>query len=145
MRSALRPSGSSDQRIISHEMMAMPTSETVYTFSFTTDWFHTVNAVAPTTAAMTPPVTRCQRCGNQPTSTRSVTRNHMPADTALHIAASTLMRVATLGPNTGMIEKTRPMRTNSGLPGGCGSPSVYAAAMYSLVSHMAVEGARVTR
>ena len=37
MRSALRPSGSSDQRIISHEMIAMPTSETVYTFSLTTD------------------------------------------------------------------------------------------------------------
>jgi hypothetical protein len=37
MRSALRPSGSSDQRIISHEMMAMPVSDTVYTFSFTTD------------------------------------------------------------------------------------------------------------
>ena len=72
-------------------------------------------------------------------------RNHIPADTALQSAASTLMRVATLGPNNGMIVKTRPMSTNSGLPGGWGSPRVYAAAMYSLVSHIAVEGARVIR
>ena len=26
----------------------MPTSDTVYTFSFTVDWFHTVQAKAPT-------------------------------------------------------------------------------------------------
>ena len=54
------------------------------------------------------------------------------------------MRVATLGPNSGMMEKTRPMSTNSGLPGGCGKPRVYAAAMYSLVSHIAVLGASVS-
>jgi hypothetical protein len=35
--------------------------------------------------------------------------------------------------------------TNSGFPGGWGSPKVYAAAMYSLVSHIAVEGERVIR
>jgi hypothetical protein len=45
----------------------------------------------------------------------------------------------------GRMEKTRPMITNNGLPGGWGSPSVYAAAMYSLVSHIAVDGASVTR
>ena len=104
-----------------------------------------MNAVAPISAAIVPPVMRCQRCGNQPTSTRSVIRNHIPAETALQIAANTLMRVATLGPKIGMIENTRPIRTNSGLPGGWGSPSVYAAAIYSLVSHIAVDGARVTR
>ena len=32
----------------------LPTSETVYTFSFTTDWFHTVNAVAPMSDAIVP-------------------------------------------------------------------------------------------
>jgi hypothetical protein len=37
MRSALGPSGSSDQRIISHEITAIPRSDTVYTFSLTTD------------------------------------------------------------------------------------------------------------
>ena len=62
----------------------------------------------------------------------------MPADTALQSAARMLMRAAT-EPAMGRIEKTRPMRTNSGLPGGWGRPSVYAAAMYSLVSHIAVD------
>ena len=32
---------------------AIESSETVYTFSFTTDWFHTVHEVAPTS---TPPI-----------------------------------------------------------------------------------------
>ena len=41
------PSGSSDQRTVSQEMSASPSAATVYTFSFTTLWFHTVNAVAP--------------------------------------------------------------------------------------------------
>src|SRR3954468_1788251 len=85
---------------------------------------------------------RIQRCSNQLTSTRSVIRNHMPADTALQMAASTLMRTATLFA-MGSTEKTRPIRTNSGFPGGCGRPRVYAAVMYSLVSHIAVEGASV--
>ena len=54
------------------------------------------------------------------------------------------MRVAMLGA-IGRSEKTRPISTKNGLPGGCGSPRVYAAAMYSLVSHIAVDGASVTR
>jgi hypothetical protein len=120
----------------------MPTSETVYTFSFTTDWFQTVNDVAPMTAATTPTVTRCQRSVNQPTSTRSVIRNHMPAETALATAARMFTR-APIELAIGRIEKTRPIRTKNGLPGGWGSPSVYAAAMYSLVSHIAVDGASV--
>src|SRR5690348_10662461 len=93
---------------------------------------------------MTPPSTRCQRALNHPTRTRSVMRNHIPADTALQIAARMLMRTATVDA-IGRIENTRPRITNSGLPGGWGSPRVYAAAMYSLVSHIAVEGDRVTR
>ena len=75
---------------------------------------------------------------------RSVIKNHIPAAIALESAANTLMRTAT-PLAIGSIEKTRPSRTKNGLPGGCGSPSVYAAVMYSLVSHMAVEGASVTR
>src|SRR5690349_19286756 len=90
------------------------------------------------------PVTRCHRSGSQPTRTRSVIRNHIAADPALHTAASTLIRIATLGA-MGRIEKTRPIRTNSGLPGGWGRPRVYAAEMYSLVSHIAVEGDSVKR
>src|SRR5262245_22571672 len=144
MRSAFRPSGSSDQRIISHDTTAMPASDTVYTFSFTTDWFHTVNAVAPSSVAIDAPRIRCQRAGNQPTSTRSVTRNHIAAATAEHSAARTLIRDATLAA-IGSSAKTRPIRTKSGLPGGWGRPSVNAAEMYSLVSHMAVDGDSVAR
>src|SRR5437764_5442162 len=87
---------------------------------------------------------RCQRSGNQLTSTRSVMRNHMPAETALQIAARMLILTAT-ELAIGRIENTRPMMTKSGYPEGWGMPSVYAAAMYSLVSHMAVDGASVIR
>jgi hypothetical protein len=125
-----------------HETSARPTRLTVYTFSLTTDWLHTVNAVAPMSAAAVPPAMRCQRCGNQLTSTRSVIRNHMPADTALETAARMLTRAA-IEPAMGSSVKKRPISTKNGLPGGCGSPRVYAAAMYSLVSHMAVDGAKV--
>ena len=137
--SAFEPSGSSHQRTISHDAIASPQSETVYTFSFTTDCAHTVNAVDPISAASAPPITRCQRSLNQPTSTRSVTRNHMPAATALESAARMFTRAAMLGA-IGSKVNTRPRSTNIGLPGGCGMPSVYAAAMYSLVSHIAVSG-----
>src|SRR5438034_72035 len=90
-------------------------------------------------AATVPPRMRCHRSENQLTSTRSVIRNHMPAETALQIAARMLIRIATLDA-MGKIEKTRPRMTNSGLPGGWGMPRVYAAAIYSLVSHIAVDG-----
>ncbi len=68
----------------------------------------------------------------------------MPALTALESAASRLMRIATEGA-MGSTANTRPMSTKNGLPGGCGSPRVYAAAMYSLVSHIAVSGESVMR
>jgi hypothetical protein len=144
MRSAFGPSGSSHQRTVSHATSARPTRLTVYTFSLTTDWLQTVKAVAPMSAASEPPTIRCHRCGNQLTSTRSVIRNHMPADTALDTAARMLTRAAT-EPAMGSSEKKRPINTKNGLPGGCGMPRVYAAAMYSLVSHIAVDGARVMR
>ena len=92
--------------------------------------------------ASAPPAMRCHRRGIQPTNTRSVTRNQKPAEIALETAASTLMRIATDGA-MGSIANTRPMRTKNGFPGGCGMPRTYAAAMYSLVSHMDVVGARV--
>jgi len=144
IRSAFRPSGWSHQRTISQLMIAMPISETVYTFSFTTLWFQTVNAVAPMRAARVPPMMRCHRCANQPTSTRSVMRNHMPAETALHTAARTLIRTA-MDDEIGRMANTRPISTKRGLPGGWGIPNTWAAVMYSLVSHIAVEGDRVTR
>jgi hypothetical protein len=68
----------------------------------------------------------------------------MAAVAALVTAARMLIRIATLGA-MGRSAKTRPSSTKSGFPGGCGSPTTYAAAMYSLVSHMAVEGASVSR
>ena len=71
-----------------------------------------------------------------------MTRNHSPAAAALHKAARTLIRIATFGA-IGRIAKNRPSKTKNGFPGGWGSPKVYAAAMYSLVSHIAVDGASV--
>src|ERR1035437_3085650 len=97
-RSAFGPSGSSHHRTVSHATNAKPSSDSVYTFSFTTDCAHTVNAVAPTKAANAPPAIRCHRWVSQLTSTRSVIKNHIPAETALHIAARILIRVATFGP-----------------------------------------------
>src|SRR5687768_3020305 len=114
--SALGPSGSSHQRTVSHEMIATPTSDTVYTFSFTTAWLHTVYAVAPMSAASAPPSWRCQRSDNQLTSTRSVIRNQKPADTAAHVAASMFTQKAGFIP--GRMENTRPTRTKNGFPGG---------------------------
>jgi len=145
VRSAAGPSGSSHHRTVSQDTMARPMSETVYTFSFTTDWFHTVKAVAPMIVATTPPVIRCQRSASHDTHTRSATRNHMPAAIALVSAASALIFTATLSEPSGRMENTRPISTNNGLPGGCGRPTTYAAAMYSDVSHMAVDGDSVTR
>src|SRR6266542_7111206 len=138
------PSGSSHQRTVSHETSAIPKSAMVYTFSLTTDCAQTVNAVDPISAATAPPTIRCQRSGSQDTRTRSVIRNHIPAEAALQSAARMLILIATLGA-IGRRENTRPMRTKNGLPGGCGRPRRYAATMYSLVSHMAVFGDRVIR
>src|SRR3954471_4662780 len=144
IRSAFGSSGSADQRTASQETMAIPTSDTVYTFSLTTDWFQTVNEVAPINAAAVAIASRSHFADSQRRRIWLVTRNHIAADAALDTAASTLMRAATFGA-IGNNENTRPTTTKNGLPGGCGNPKVYAAAMYSLVSHIAVEGAIVTR
>jgi hypothetical protein len=102
-------------------MIATPASDTVYTFSFTTAWLQTVNAVAPISAANPPPTIRIHRSGSQLTSTRSVMRNQNPAETDAHIAASTFTHMAGFPP--GIMEKTRPISTKNGLPGGCGRPT----------------------
>src|SRR3954471_14246368 len=140
-RSAGRPSGSSHQRTVSQDTTAKKASETVYTFSLTTLWFQTVNAVAPRTAATRDATIRVQRGDDHAASTRSATRYHRAADAALHTAASALIRSAT--DPAGTSDATRPRRTKRGLPGGCGIPRVYAAVMYSLASHIAVVGASV--
>ncbi len=79
---------------MSHEITANPMSEIVYTFSFTTDWFHTVNIVAPTNTAVPAPASRSHFPVNHRASTRSVIRNQNPADAALASAAMMLMRAA---------------------------------------------------
>src|SRR5689334_16799959 len=95
------------------------------------------------TAAIAAPTRWTQRSVNQREMTRSATRNQNAAEAALVLAASRLIRCATVGA-MGSKVKTRPRSTKNGLPGGWGKPRVYAAAMYSLVSHMAVVGASVT-
>src|SRR4051812_40398404 len=87
---------------------------------------------------------RSHRVGIQARRICSVTRNQRPAAAALHTAARMLIRAAT-DDAIGSSENTRPTMTKNGLPGGCGKPKVYAAAMYSLVSHIAVDGAIVRR
>src|SRR6185437_2816461 len=77
-------------------------------------------------------------------STESMRMNHEPAATALHRAARMLSRAA-YDTGIGINPKACAIMTNSGLPGGCGSPRTLAAAMYSLVSHIAVVGDSVTR
>ncbi len=115
----------------------------MYTFSFTTDWFHTVNAVVATSAPARAAKRRGQRVGTMPRSQRSPIRNQHAADTALVTAASRLMRCAYPAAQ-GTSPHTCATRTKNGLPGGCGIPSVYAAVMYSDVSQNCVVGASVT-
>ena len=79
---------------MSHSTSAMDKSDSVYTFSFTTDWFHTVNAVAAHSAPATAARRRGSRAGTQPRIQRSPTRNQHPAATALVTAASKLIRSA---------------------------------------------------
>ena len=96
----------------------------MYTFSFTTLWFQTVNAVAPTTAAAAAPASRTARRATHRASTRSATRNQTPAAIALQSAASRFTRSATVVSGIGSRAATLPTSTKSGFPGGCGMPSV---------------------
>src|SRR6266550_1262002 len=94
--------GWSAHRTASQSTRAIVNTLRVYTFSFTTDWFHTVNAVAPTTAPA--PATRRLRPAADTIgrNQRSPMRNHRPAATALVVAA----RVSTY--NTRAPSATRP-------------------------------------
>ena len=56
-----------------------------------------------------------------------------------------LILSAMLALGIGSTANVRPSSTKKGFPGGCGRPNTYAAEMYSLVSHIAVEGASVTQ
>src|SRR6185295_1277210 len=109
---------------MSHSTRAIESSDSVYTFSFTTDWFHTVNAVAAARAPATAARRRGSRAGTHARIQRSLTRNQHPAA-------------------SGNRPDVWAISTNSGLPGGCGMPSEYAAAMYSEVSQNCVVGASV--
>ena len=66
----------------------------MYTFSFTTDWFHTVNAVAASTAPASAVARLGQRAGTTARSHRSPIRNQKPAVSALITADIRLMRAA---------------------------------------------------
>src|SRR5204863_8383701 len=69
--------------------------------------------------------------------------DHGPAAIALVAAASRLMRMA-YPPASGSSHHVWDISTNSGLPGGCGMPSTYAAAMYSDLSQNCAVGASVS-
>ncbi len=75
---------------------------------------------------------------------RATAKNQKPAAAAEVVAASRLIRAATLRPvQPRSSSQARPTTTNSGLPGGCGIPRMWAVAMYSEVSQKEVVGARV--
>src|SRR2546430_12018918 len=115
---------------MSHSTSAMERSDSVYTFSFTTDWFHTVNAVAALRAPATAARRRCSRAGTQLRIHRSPTRNQHPAAIALVTAASRLIRSA-YAAATGRSPQVWAISVNSGFPGGGGMPSTDAGARYS--------------
>src|ERR1035437_1755723 len=141
-RSDAAPAGLRLQRSASHTTIVSWSSDTVYTFSFTTDWFQTVKLVAPTRAHTAAEMSRAPRLAKRPLVTSCATRNQIPAEAALATAASRLMRTAK-SDASGNVPNRYAISTNNGLPGGCGMPSTFAADMYSLVSHIAVLGASV--
>ena len=101
-----------------------------------------MNAVPATSAPAAAASRRGSRAGTQPRIQRSPTRNQQPAAIALVVAASRLTRMANPAAS-GRRPQTCAIIVNSGLPGGCGIPSTYAAAMYSDVSQNWVVGASV--
>src|ERR1043166_8938124 len=143
-RSRCGPGWSSPQCTTSQTHKAIESSETVYTFSFTVDWFHTVHEVAPTSTPAKAAAQRTHRTLMMGWSQRSATRNQRPEARALVTAANRLIRTA-YDAASGSRPKVWASRVNSGLPGGWGMPSTRAAAMYSDVSQNAVVGARVAR
>src|SRR5216110_1216617 len=101
-----------------------------------------MNAVAEQIAPASAASRRGHVAGTHARIKRSPTRNQHPAATALVTAARRLIRIA-YPAASGSRPQTCARIVNSGLPGGCGMPSTYAAAMYSEVSQNCVVGARV--
>ena len=93
-RSRWGPGSSSPQCTASQVTRAIEKSDTVYTFSLTVDWFHTVHENADTTMPLVAATRRAQRTGTMSWSHRSATRNHRPADAAEVTAANRLRRTA---------------------------------------------------
>ena len=93
-RSRCCPGMSSAQCTPSHSTSAVESMETVYTFSFTVDWFHTVQVSAPTRMPANAAASRAQRTGTTSRIQRSATRKRSPAVAALVKAANRLMRTA---------------------------------------------------
>src|SRR6266545_6689938 len=102
---------------MSQRIRAIESRLSVYTFSFTTDWFHTVNAVAATSA----PARAASRRGHCVVTTlrsqRSPIRNQQPAEAALVTAANRLIRSAYPWAQ-GISPHTWATSTNRGFPGG---------------------------
>src|ERR1035437_4396155 len=82
-RSAAAPAGLRLQRSASHTTIVSWSSDTVYTFSFTTDWFQTVKLVAPTRAHTAAEMSRAPRLAKRPLVTSCATRNQIPAEAGI--------------------------------------------------------------
>src|SRR5256885_12229123 len=76
---------------MNHRINAMERRLKVYTFSFTTDWFHTVNAVAAHSAPARAASRRGHVAGTMLRRNRSPIRNQQPAATAPGNAAERIM------------------------------------------------------
>jgi hypothetical protein len=122
----------------------MVKSETVYTFSFTVAWLHTVYAVAEmSTDTAAPPCRKTGRSVNV-VRIRCTTRYQKNIVPAVMKAEKRLMRTAGDSPNgVRSTSHARASSTKSGLPGGWGMPRMCAVAMYSLVSQNQVVGPSV--
>src|ERR1700674_3652445 len=82
---------------------------------------------------------RCHLSAIQRATILSVIRNQKPADRALASAAMMLI-LAPYETGRGSVANACPSSMKKGLPGGCGRPSTFVAAMYSPVSHIATDG-----
>src|SRR5690606_13056866 len=108
------------------------------------DWFHTVYAVALTMTAAIEPISRMRLLVVMYDRMRCTSRNQHPCASALIVALNRLMRTAGERPNgASSSSHARASSTNSGLPGGCGMPTMWAVAIYSLVSQNHVVGLSV--
>ena len=70
-------------------------------------------------------------------------RNRNPAEPALNVAAMRFVFAAVVSPGISM-SHTRPSITNTGVPGGCGIPRMWAVAMNSPASQNVTVGASET-